>query len=72
MGTHLNHLTEAVLTEAVLTCTHNLCFEQTYEEKKSNFFLVKFSIFTTEKNLFILHGHVFIMCRSWVFNPGSA
>ena len=27
----------------------------------SFFFLVKFSIFTAEKNLHTLHGHVFIM-----------
>ena len=29
-----------------------------------NFFLVKFSIFTTEKNLCILHGQVFVIVIS--------
>ena len=33
-----------VLTEAVLTSTHNLCFEQKYEKYQS-FFIWKFSVF---------------------------
>ena len=48
-----------VLGEAVLTSTHNLCFEQKYE---------KYQMFSNEifnvynfKNLWILHGHVFVM-----------
>ena len=59
MGTRENHLSEAVLTEAVLMCTHNLCFEQ--KQEKVNNFLMKFSIFTAEKNLRILHGQFFVM-----------
>ena len=30
-------------------------------KKNINIFLLKFSIFTAEKNLCILHGHVFVM-----------
>ena len=37
------------------------CFEQNYQNVK--FFPRKFSIFAFEKNLYILHGHVFIMER---------
>ena len=44
--------------EAVLTCTHYLCFEQ---KDMFLFFLMKSSIFTTEKNLCILRGQVFVM-----------
>ena len=35
--------------------------------KNINFFLIKFSIFTAEKNLCILHGRVFIMMDSFQF-----
>ena len=54
MGTRQNHLTEAVLTS-----THNLCFEQKYEKYQSflseniHFLEVKFSIY--------LHRHGFVM-----------
>ena len=47
--------------EAVLTCTHNLCFEQ--KQENINFFPVKFFIFTTKKNFWRLHGHWFIHCN---------
>ena len=54
MGTRLNRLVEAVLTS-----THNLCFEQKYEKyhnflsENFPFLVVKFSIY--------LNRHVFVM-----------
>ena len=50
-------------SEAVLTCTHNLCFEQKYEysTKKNQ---PKIIIFTAVKYRFMLHGRVFVMNRS--------
>ena len=54
MGTRLNRLDEAVLTS-----THNLCFEQKYEKYQISFsenfhvLVVKFSIY--------LNRHVFVM-----------
>ena len=48
-----------VLIEAVLTCTHNLCFEQRYEKSKT--FQPKIVIFTDVKNRCMLHGRVFVM-----------
>ena len=54
MGTRLNRLGEAVLTS-----THNLCFEQKYENYRNfssesfQFLVVKFSIY--------LHRRVFVM-----------
>ena len=47
MGTRLNRL-----TEAVLRCTHNICFEQKYEKDK--IFQLKIVIFfSREKSLYI-------------------
>ena len=54
MGTRQNRL-----SEAVLTCTHNLCFEQKYEKSKN--IQPKIVIFTDVKNRCMLHGHVFVM-----------
>ena len=54
MGTRKNRL-----TKAVLTCTHNICFEQKHEKKKKN--QMKIVIFTAVKNRCILHGRVFVM-----------
>ena len=54
MGTGLNRLAEAVLTS-----THNLCFEQKYEKYQNvlsenfPFLVVKFSMY--------LNRHVFVM-----------
>ena len=45
--------------EAVLTCTHNLCFEQKYEKNKK--ISTEIVIFTAVKNRCILHGCVFVM-----------
>ena len=45
--------------EAVLTCTHNICFEQKYEKGKKN--QLKIVIFTAMKNRCILHGRAFVM-----------
>ena len=47
------------LTEAVLTCTHNICFEQKYEKCQKN--QQKIVIFTAVNIDCILHGHVFVM-----------
>ena len=68
MGTRKNRLGEAVLTR-----THNLCFEQKFENYQKNlsenfhFLLVKFSIY--------LNRHVFVMSRrkkmSWPTAPGK-
>ena len=61
MGTRLNRL-----TEAVLTCTHNQCFEQKLEKY---FFknCLKINIFTVVKYCCILHGHVCIMDNLHIF-----
>ena len=45
--------------EAVLMCTHNLCFEQKYANIKKN--QLKIVIFTAVKNRFMLNRHVFVM-----------
>ena len=47
------------LGEAVLLCTHNQCFEQNI--KNTEICLMKFSILTSEKNLCISHGQVFVL-----------
>ena len=54
--------------EAVLTCTHDLCLKQKYKKNLKNF-LMKFSIFTAEKDLCtcILHGQVFVMAENFEF-----
>ena len=51
--------------EAVLTCTHNVCFERKYL-KTHFFFPMKISIFALKTNLYtcILHGRVFVMYNS--------
>ena len=51
------------LTEAVLTCTHNL-YVLSKNKKIIKFFHLKISIFTAMKNRCILHGHVFVMFSS--------
>ena len=52
--------------EAVLTSTHNLCFEQKYEKYQNflsenfHFLVIKFSVY--------LNRHVFVMdCSLWGF-----
>ena len=52
------------LNEAVLTFTHNLCFEQKYEhcQKKNQ---LKIAIFTAVKNRCMFHGHVFVMFQTF-------
>ena len=45
----------------VQTFTHNLCFEQKYENSKKN--QLKIVIFTDVKNRCMLHGRVFVMRR---------
>ena len=49
------------IAEAVLTCTHNLCFEQILNKKNNKYFLLKIFKFCNLKDLCILHGRVFIM-----------
>ena len=44
---------------AVLTCTHNQCFEQNKKNIKK--FNLKMNIFTAVKYCCILHGRVFVM-----------
>ena len=46
-------------TQAVSTCTHNLCFEQ--KEEKYQTFSTEIAIFTAVKNCTMLHRHVWIM-----------
>ena len=53
--------TASVLTEAVLTCTHDLCLSK--NKKNIAIFHLKIIIFTAVKNCCILHGHVFVMDR---------
>ena len=57
MGTHWNHL-----TEAVLMCTQDLCFEQKLE-KNITIFHLKIIILTAVKycSTGILHGRVCVM-----------
>ena len=45
--------------EAVLTWTHNLCFEQ--NKKNIKIFQLKIAIFTAVKICSILHRHVYVM-----------
>ena len=54
MGTPLNRLTEAVLTS-----THNLCFEQKYEEYQ-NFLPENFRVLVVKFSVY-LNRHVFVM-----------
>ena len=53
------------LGEAVLTCTHNLCFEQ--KQEKYQKFSDEIFNFYNFKNLCILHGQVFIMFGTLVY-----
>ena len=55
MGTRYNRLAEAVLTS-----THNLCFEQKYEKYQS-FLAEKFSVFLEVKFSIYLNRRVFVM-----------
>ena len=57
------------LGEAVLTSTHNLCFEQKYE-KYQNFY-VKIFIFLVVKFSVYLNRHVFVM-RFAIYKPRVA
>ena len=45
-----------LISEAVLTCTHNLCFEQ--KIRKHQTFSLKIIIFTAVKNRHILYRNV--------------
>ena len=56
MGTRLNRLAKAVLTS-----THNLCFEQKYE--KSHTFLIENFQFLEVKFSIYLNRRVFVMLR---------
>ena len=56
------------LTEAVLTSTHNLCFEQKYE-KYQNFFLSENFQFFEVKFSIYLNRRVYIMFAFRLNNP---
>ena len=62
MGTHWN-----CLTEAVLTSTHNLCFEQKYENYQ-NFSSESFHIWLVKFSMYV-NRHVFIMKRKVENSP---
>ena len=47
--------------EAVLTCTHNLCFEQKYEKYQIVFFLSEIFQFLEVKFSIYLNRRVFVM-----------
>ena len=47
------------LIEAVLTSTHNICFEQKYENTQND--STEIIIFEAVKNRCILHGRVLVM-----------
>ena len=64
MGTRKNRLTEAVLTS-----THNLCFEQKYE-KYQNFYL-KIFIFLVVKFSIYLNRRVFVMATAQLLCDGE-
>ena len=49
-----------MITGAVLSCTHNQCFEQK-NRKMSLFFHLKITIFTAVKYNSILYGRVIVM-----------
>ena len=51
-----------MVIKAVLTCTHNICFEQRYKKVEKN--KLKIVIFTAVKNRCKSHGRVFIMTLS--------
>ena len=55
----LKHILWVLVRTAVLTCTHNKCFEQKYENSQK--IKLKIVIFTAVKNCCILHGRVFVM-----------
>ena len=57
MGTRQN-----LLTEAVLTSTHNQCLNKNKKSIKK--FHLKMNIFTAVKNCCILHGRVCIMIQT--------
>ena len=65
-GTHfflflpLKHSRSWVLSEALLTCIHDLSFEQKLE-KNITIFHLKMIVFSTVKNCSILHGRVIVM-----------
>ena len=56
MGTRKNRLVEVVLTS-----TYKLCYEQKYEEKKSDFFLSENFYFLVVKISVYLNRRVFVM-----------
>ena len=49
--------------EAVLTCTHNQCFEPNKKKINIKIFRLNFFIYYNIKNLCILHGLVFVMVQ---------
>ena len=52
----------------VLTCTHNLCYEQNEKRKNITIFHLNITIFTVTvvKYYNLMHGRVKLMWRKWV------
>ena len=63
MGTDLKRL-----NEAVLTYTHNLCFEKK-KKTKNNSFQLKIVIFAAEKNPSVLYERVKVMTNKMTTKP---
>ena len=67
MGTRLNRLIEAVLTS-----THNLCFEQKHEKyeffltKNVQFLEVKFSIYLNRRVFVMMYVHCFVQTANFM------
>ena len=57
----LKHRLWVLVRTASLRCTHNLCFEQKYEN--NTIFYPKIIIFTAVKNSSKLHGRVIVMSQ---------
>ena len=60
----LRVLVRTASNEAVLTCAHNLCLSK--NKKNIKYFELKIIIFTSFKNLCIIHGHVCVMCSIYM------
>ena len=53
------------MIDAVLTCTHNICFEQKYENSQKH--SIENCHFTAMKNRYILHGRVNHFSTAMIF-----
>ena len=55
----LKHILWVLVTEAILTCANNLCFEQNYKKVKK--IQLKIVIFSAMKNRCIINWRVFVL-----------